>query len=60
MQNLLQQCHSVVESMYLVTGQWGQQDLLSVHGQSSWDMSELPALKLVHFQRSLLIFGRDF
>ena len=27
-----QQCHSVVESMYLVTGQWGQRDLLSVHG----------------------------
>ena len=34
-----------------VTGQWAQMVPLSVHGQSSWDMSELPALKHVHFQR---------
>lgn len=29
----------------------GSNGSLSVHGQSSWDMSELPALKHVHFQR---------
>ena len=34
-----------------VTGQLAQMVPFSVHGQSSWDMSELPALKHVHFQR---------
>ena len=46
-----QPCHSVVVSMCSVTGQWARMVPLSVHGQSSWDMSELPALKHVHFQR---------
>lgn len=34
MQNLLQQCHSVEENMYLVTRQWDRLVHLSVRGRS--------------------------